>query len=96
MKLAPIGVFGAIAARFADPNPYDGIAFVRLDLWTYDHYHASVAGYYLEALVAFAGITGKDPRSLGKDEKAAEAPGLSQRQVARLQDAAWATAQGKD
>jgi hypothetical protein len=86
----------AILAGFADPNPYDGIAFDQLDLWAYDHYHASTAGYYLEALVVFAGITGKDPRTLGKDEKAADELGLSQRQAARLQEVAWATVEGKD
>ncbi|WP_312846598.1 PEP-CTERM sorting domain-containing protein [Sphingopyxis sp. PET50] len=33
----------AFAESVADPNPYDGIAFDQLDLWAYDHYHASVA-----------------------------------------------------
>src|SRR3546814_20918435 len=74
----------AIQAGFADPNPYDGIAYDQLDLWSYDHYHASIAGYYLEALVVFAGITGKDPRTLGKGENAAGDLGLSGEQAARL------------
>jgi len=86
----------AIAAGFADPNPYDGVAFDQLDLWSYDHYHASTAGYYLEALVVFAGITGKDPRTLDAREKAAEELGLSQAQARRLQRVAWATTTGQD
>ncbi|HVJ00078.1 MAG TPA: PEP-CTERM sorting domain-containing protein [Sphingomonas sp.] len=86
----------AIAAGFADPNPYDGIAYDQLDLWSYDHYHASIAGYYLEALVVFAGITGKDPRVLGKGEQAARDLGLSGEQAVRLQRAAAATVLGQD
>src|SRR3546814_18053283 len=81
----------AIQAGFADPNPYDGIVYDQLDLWSYDHYHASIAGYYLEALVVFAGITGKDPRTLGKGENAAGDLGLSGEQAARLQRVAVAT-----
>src|SRR3546814_2751602 len=86
----------AIQAGFADPNPYDGIAYDQLDLWSYDHYHASIAGYYLEALVVFAGITGKDPRTLGKGENAAGALGLSGGQAARLQRVAVATGLGQE
>ena len=52
----------------ADPNPYDGIEAGKLNLWTYDHYHASTYGYYLEALVVFGTLTGRDPRSLGDNE----------------------------
>src|SRR3546814_16179398 len=73
-----------------------GIAYDQLDLWSYDHYHASIAGYYLEALVVFAGITGKDPRTLGKGENAAGDLGLSGEQAARLQRVAVATVLGQD
>jgi hypothetical protein len=31
----------AMQTGVADPNPYDGIAPGRVNLWTYDHYHAS-------------------------------------------------------
>jgi hypothetical protein len=58
----------AIEAGVADANPYDGIDAGKVDLWTYDHYHASTYGYYLEALVVFGGVTGRDPRSLGDAE----------------------------
>jgi hypothetical protein len=75
----------AFKAGVADPNPYDGIAFNQVSLWTNDHYHASTYGYYLEALVIFGDLTGLDPRSLGKAERAAADLGMSQTQAAALQ-----------
>ncbi|HWT41527.1 MAG TPA: PEP-CTERM sorting domain-containing protein, partial [Sphingopyxis sp.] len=75
----------AMAAGVADPNPYDGIAYGQLDLWAYDHYHASVAGSYLSALVTFGAITGVDPTTLGAKEKGADELGLSDAQAAALQ-----------
>ena len=54
----------AMQAGVADTNPYDGIEAGKLNLWTYDAYHASTHGYYLEALVVFGSLTGKDPRSI--------------------------------
>ncbi|WP_423142338.1 DUF4886 domain-containing protein [Parablastomonas sp. CN1-191] len=80
----------AMAGGVADPNPYDGIAPGQLDLWTYDHYHASVAGYYLEALVTFGLLTGIDPASLGAAETAADELGLSDDQAKALQAVARA------
>ncbi len=81
----------AFAARIADPDPYDGTSFGQLDFWAYDQYHASVAGYYLEALVVFGKITGVDPRTLGPGEKAADDLGLSDAQAVALQRIAWET-----
>lgn len=75
----------AMANGVADPNPYDGIAYGQLDLWAYDHYHASVAGYYLSALVTFGAITGIDPTTLGPKEKGADELGLSDAQAVALQ-----------
>jgi hypothetical protein len=75
----------AMAEGVADPNPYDGIAYDQLDLWAYDHYHASVAGYYLSALVTFGAITGHDPVTLGPQEKGADELGLSDAQAVALQ-----------
>lgn len=75
----------AMTTGVADPNPYDGIGYGQLDLWAYDHYHASVAGYYLSALVAFGAITGIDPTTLGAKEKGADELGLSDAQAAALQ-----------
>lgn len=83
----PVGQAWLRAFRdgFADPNPYDGIAFGQVSLWTHDHYHASTHGYYLEALVIFGQVTNRDPRSLGKDERAAFELGMSPDQAAALQ-----------
>lgn len=79
----------AMLEGVADPNPYDGIAYGQVDLWTYDHYHASVVGCYLEALVVFAHVTGEDPRTLGKGEVAAQELGISPAVAERLQAIAW-------
>ncbi|MBA3940986.1 MAG: PEP-CTERM sorting domain-containing protein [Sphingopyxis sp.] len=75
----------AMTTGVADPDPYDGIGYGQLDLWAYDHYHASVAGYYLSALVTFGAITGIDPTTLGAKEKGADELGLSDAQAAALQ-----------
>lgn len=95
-KVHPVGqAFNcAIAAGLADSDPYDGIAAGQIDLWSWDHYHASTAGYYLEALVIFADITGKDPRSLGAGETAAQELGLSPAQAQGLQRVAAITVAG--
>ena len=75
----------AMTSGVADPNPYDGIAYGQLDLWAYDHYHASVAGTYLSALVTFGAVTGVDPTTLGPKEKGADELGLSDAQATALQ-----------
>lgn len=80
----------AFQAGFADSNPYDGISYGQVDLWTYDHYHASIYGYYLEALVVFGQITGVDPITLGPSERAADDLGISKEQATRLQQIASA------
>jgi hypothetical protein len=79
----------AIRTGVADPNPYDGIEANKLDLWTHDHYHASTAGSYLEALVVFGTITERDPRSLGDHECSGYELGLSRSQVRALQQVAF-------
>ena len=78
----------AMDTGVADPNPYDGETFGQLDLWTWDHYHASAYGYYLDALVVFGRLTGRDPRVLGKDERAAFELGMSPTQATALQQVA--------
>jgi len=75
----------AMHAGVADPNPYDGIDANKVDLWAYDNYHASTYGYYLEALVVFGSVTGRDPRSLGDDECSGFELGLSPEQVGALE-----------
>lgn len=79
----------AIQTGIADPNPYDGITAGQVDLWSYDHYHASSYGYYLAALMEFGDITGLDPRSLGKGERTALELGLSPAQASALQQIAF-------
>lgn len=79
----------AMQTGVADANPYDGIDFDKLNLWTYDHYHASTAGYYLEALVVFGALTGRDPRILGANECSGYELGLSVLQVMALQQVAF-------
>lgn len=78
----------AIAAGIADANPYDGVAFGQVDLWTYDHYHASIYGYYLEALVVFGRVTGIDPTRLGAKERAADDLGIAPQTAVALQQVA--------
>ena len=79
----------AIHTGVADANPYDGIDAGKVDLWTWDHYHASTFGYYLETLVVFGSVTGLDPRSLGENECSGYELGLSRPQVAALQQVAF-------
>jgi hypothetical protein len=78
----------AIDTDLADGNPYDGIDAGKLDLWSWDHYHASIHGYYLEALLVFAKVTGKDPLSLGDAETVADDMGFSKPQTRALQQLA--------
>ncbi|MBB4084729.1 PEP-CTERM sorting domain-containing protein [Sphingomonas carotinifaciens] len=80
----------AMRDRIADPNPYDGIAFGQVDLWTWDQYHASAAGYYLEALTIFGRVTGVDVRTLGRNERAGRDLGLEPQLMERLQAVAQA------
>ena len=78
----------AIDTGFADPNPYDGIEPGKVDLWAYDNYHASSFGYYIEALMVFGSVTGKDPLSLGPRETAALELGISPAQAVAMQQIA--------
>ena len=79
----------AIETGVADPNPYDGITPGQIDLWTKDHYHASTEGYYLEALMVFGDVTGRDPRSLGSGECSAFELGMTAAEVKALQQVAF-------
>jgi hypothetical protein len=79
----------AMQTGVADPNPYDGVDEGKLDLWAHDHYHASAYGIYLEALVIFGSVTGRDPRSLGDQECSAFELGFRLAQVRALQKVAF-------
>ena len=80
----------AIAQGLADANPFDGIDYGKIDLWTWDQYHASSEGYYLEALMIFGRITGVDPRTLGANEQAGNELGIAPVWIKALQEAAAA------
>ena len=90
-KVVPVGdAFNrAVAVGFADANPIDGLDANKIDLWTFDNYHASTYGYYLEALMVFGRVTGRDPRSLGERECSAMELGLSTAQAKELQQIAF-------
>jgi hypothetical protein len=90
-KVIPVGDAWNRAMRtgVADTNPYDGIDTGKLNLWTRDHYHASTYGYYLEALVIFGRVTGRDPRSIGGHECSAFELGLSIAETSKLQQIAF-------
>ncbi len=75
----------AIKSGIADANPFDGIEAGKINLWTYDNYHGSAYGYYIEALMVFASITGDDPACLGKNETAAKELGFTTEQTVALQ-----------
>ena len=86
----------AMDSGLADPNPYDGVAFGKIDLWTWDHYHASAAGYYLAALTIFGRVTGLDPRTLGPRERAADELGFNPATTTALQRIAAETLAAAD
>jgi hypothetical protein len=94
---APVGEawVRAIDQGLADPNPYDGVAYGKIDLWTWDHYHASAYGYYLAALTIFGRVTGVDPRTLGPRERAADELGFSGTTTVALQRIAAEALTGK-
>jgi len=71
--IIPVGLAfnRAMKTGVADTNPYDGISANQTNLWTWDNYHGSPSGLYLEALMIFGAVTGKDPRVLGDKEATA-------------------------
>lgn len=89
----PLGVAWntAMETGLADDNPYDDLGASKINLWAYDHYHASVFGYYLEALLDFGQVTGRDPQSLEKVDHVAEDLGISPVQMRALQKLAHDT-----
>jgi hypothetical protein len=81
----------AIASHIATANPYEAVPKGEIDLWATDHYHGSTYGYYLEALVIFGNVTGRDPRILGSREQAAAALGIEPSLASKLQQIAAET-----
>ncbi len=78
---------------FADPNPYDGITLGQVNMWAPEGYHASVYGYYLEALMFFGNVTDLDPTSIGYDQVAMDL-GITRAQALALQVIASQTLAG--
>lgn len=85
----------AIRSGAARANPYATAAAndAGFDLWGTDHYHPSVYGAYLAALVLFREITQMPPTRLGPQEHAARDLGISPAEATRLQGFAEAVAQ---
>jgi hypothetical protein len=88
--VVPVGLAWnrAIDAGVADPNPYDGISAGQIDLWARDNYHASTYGYYLEALLVFGRVTGRDPLTVGDSESAARELSLDPAIVRKIEQIA--------
>ena len=78
----------AFDAGVAGTDPYAGIPASKINLWSWDSYHASAYGYYLEALMVFGKVTGRDPLSLGETETVADDLGFSKPQTRALQQIA--------
>jgi hypothetical protein len=81
----------AIRKGVAGRNPYLKIRPGQINLWASDGYHASTFGYYLEALVIFGSVTGRDPRDLGGKEIAAAELGIAPAKAVKLQVIAFET-----
>ncbi len=78
---------------FADSNPYDGITAGQVDMWAPEGYHASVYGYFMEALMFFGDVTKLDPLSIGYDQVAMDL-GITRAQALTLETLASQTLQG--
>ena len=91
--IAPVGEAWnrAFSDGLATRNPYVHLPPGQIDLWAADAYHASTLGYYLEALVIFGSVTGRDPRTLGVKETAAAELGIASPLAVKLQKIAFKT-----
>jgi hypothetical protein len=78
----------AMDRGLADTNPYDGISAGKIDLWATDNYHASTYGYYLEALLVFGRVTGRDPLSVGLNETSISELSLDPAIIGKLEQVA--------
>jgi len=90
VSVIPLGLAWnrAIDTGVAGGDPYTGVPAGKINLWSWDNYHASAYGYYLEALMVFGNVTGKDPLSLGDNETVADDMGFSKPQTHALQQLA--------
>lgn len=85
--VVPVGdaTLRAVQEGVADRNPYDGIDAGKFNVWGEDGYHLSAWGSYLEALVIFGQLSGRDPASLGEANRAGRDLGLSAEQIQAAQ-----------
>ncbi len=83
----PVGdaALRAVQEGVADRDPYDGIDAGKVNLWSDDGYHFSAWGSYLETLMIFGQLTGRDPASLGEAGRAGRDLGLSAEQIRAAQ-----------
>lgn len=83
----PVGdaALRAVQEGVADRDPFDGIDAGKVNLWGPDSYHFGPWGSYLEALVIFGRLTGRDPQGLGPDSRAGRDLGLTPAQVQAAQ-----------
>jgi hypothetical protein len=88
--VAPAGDawLSAITSGVATRNPYSPDV-TKLNLWGGDEYHPSKWGSYLNACVLFYRTTGVDPRTLGANEQAAAALGITSTAAVTLQQLAY-------
>ena len=78
----------AITTGVATRNPYSPDPG-KVNLWNVDYVHPSSTGSYLSALVLFYQLTNVDPRTLGANEQAAAALGITPAQAVALQAVAY-------
>lgn len=83
----PVGdaALRAVQEGVADRDPYDGIDAGKVNLWAEDSYHFGAWSSYLEALVIFGQLSGRDPASLGAASRAGRDLGLSAEQIKAAQ-----------
>ncbi len=76
---------GAMSEGVAQTNPYLPPEPGKLDLWGPDHYHPSIYGAYLSALVLVCDIADVSSDTFRPDEQAAHDLGISPADAQRLQ-----------
>lgn len=86
---------GVFAANLAQLNPYLPPEPGKFNIWSKDNHHASIYGSYLNALVIFETLTGKDATTLGANEQAAHDLGIPPDIAVKLQKIADETVKAK-
>lgn len=86
----PVGsaAIRAVQEGVADRNPFDGIDAGKFNLYWPDGFHFGRWGSYLQALVVFGQLTGRDPAGLGTADRVGLDLGLTAEQMAAAQGVA--------